>query len=254
MVKTLYYSLKQKLSIWKTLRFNFHYFPLKEAIRIPVYIYRGVRLKSMKGCIDLDFPDIRTGSIRIGKEYYGFQNRHHQTIWEQLGGTVIFGNRITIGKGTFITIGRFGTLRFGNRLIIGGNDKIICKKLISIGDFTRIAWDVEIIDTDFHHTINTIFKTANCVEKPILLGTHNWVGFGCTILKGTVTPEHCIVSAKTILKNDYSEAGENILLSQDTPAKVMAKYIQFDDTHVVESSEWEDIDKLINLRNKRRAI
>jgi acetyltransferase-like isoleucine patch superfamily enzyme len=254
LVRTLLYPLLKKLSIWKTIRFNVHYFPLKVAVRLPVFVYWGVRLQRMKGSIELDFHHIRPGSVQIGKESYGFQTRYHQTIWEQLGGTVIFGESVRIGKGTFITIGRFGLVRFGNHVIMGGNDKVICKKSISIGDHSMIAWDVELIDTDFHHTVNTVFKTVNCVEKPIVIGNHNWLGFGSTMLKGTVTSDHCIVAAKTVLKSDYSEAGENIILSQETSAKVVAKYIQFDETHVVESSEWEDIDKLINLRNKRRAI
>ena len=130
LMRILFYPLYRKLSIWKTLRFNFHYFPLKMAIRLPVFIHWGVRLKSMKGCIDLNFPAIRPGSVRIGKASYGFQTRYHPTIWEQLGGTVIFGNGTRIGKGTFISVGRFGLLRFGNQVKMGGNDNIICKKSI----------------------------------------------------------------------------------------------------------------------------
>jgi hypothetical protein len=62
------------------------------------------------------------------------------------------------------------------------------------------------------------------------------------------------VAAKTILKEDFSEAGENIILGHDQGAKVIARYIQFDEKHLVESSEWEEIDNLVNLRNKRRAM
>jgi hypothetical protein len=85
-----------------------------------------------------------------------------------------------------------------------------------------------------------------------MIGSNNWLGIGSTILKGTVTPDYCIVAAKTTLKDDYSDAGESIILSLETSAKVTAKYIRFDKNHVVESSEWEEIDNLINVRNKRR--
>jgi acetyltransferase-like isoleucine patch superfamily enzyme len=117
-----------------------------------------------------------------------------------------------------------------------------------------VAWDVQIVDTDFHHTINTIFNTMNCVEKPIVIGDHNWLGFGSSILKGTVTPNHCIVAANTTLKNDYSDVGENIVLGHEASAKVTAKYIRFDEKLSVEP--WIDIefDNLIKLRNKRKAM
>jgi acetyltransferase-like isoleucine patch superfamily enzyme len=253
-IRVLFYPLTHHLSLLKTLYFNFRYFPAHVAVRLPVFIYRGVRLESTKGWIELDMQVVTTGCIGIGKKSYGFQTGQQKTIWEQRGGTVIFGNRVKIGKGSFISVGRFGMLRLGNQVHFGGNMKLICNKSITIRDHTMIAWDVQIIDTDFHRTVNTIFRTNNCVEKPIEIGKHNWLGFGSTILKGTVTPDYCIVAAKTILKEDFSEAGENIILGHDQGAKVIARYIQFDDKHLVESSEWEEIDNLVNLRNKRRAM
>lgn len=251
--KALFYPLTHGLSVIHTAFFNIKYFPFSVAVKLPVFIYRGVRLKCTKGNIELNFQTIEPGCIRIGKESYGFQTRHHPTIWEHKGGTVILGKEIKIGKGTFISVGRFGMLRFGNHIHFGGNTKIICNKSITIGDHTMVAWDVQIIDTDFHNTINTVFNTMNVVEKPIMIGRYNWLGFGSTIIKGTVTPDYCIVAAKTTLKDDYSDAGENIILSLETSAKVTAKYIRFDKNHVVESSEWEEIDNLINVRNKRRT-
>lgn len=38
-----------QLSILKTLRFNFYYFPLKQAIVFPIFIYKGVELYRMRG-------------------------------------------------------------------------------------------------------------------------------------------------------------------------------------------------------------
>ncbi len=249
----LFYPLTHRISVIRTVFFNLNYFPISVAVKFPVFIYRGVRLKCTKGCIELNIQTIKPGCIRIGKASYGFQTRQHPTIWEQKGGTVIFGKEINIGKGTFISVGRFGMLRFGNYIGFGGNMKMICNKSITIGDQTMAALDVQIIDTDFHSTINMVFNTMNIVEKPIIIGRYNWLGIGSTLLKGTVTPDYCIVAAKTILKNDYSDAGENIILSLETTAKVIAKYIRFDKDHVVESSDWEEIDNLINLRNKRKA-
>lgn len=38
-----------RISIFKTLRFNFHYFKFTEALKIPVLVYKGVELYNMRG-------------------------------------------------------------------------------------------------------------------------------------------------------------------------------------------------------------
>lgn len=224
----LIYLLKYNVSVVKTLYFNLNYFPLKIAARFPVVIYRGTRLKSLKGKVELDFFPVKPGAVQIGRKRYGFHTRHHVTVWEQQGGTVIFGKNIVIGKGTFFMIGEHANLKFGHDISFGGNDKLICKKSVEIGNRTVAAWDVQITDTDFHPTVNTVFNTVNCAEKPIRIGNHNWLGFGSAILKGSVTPDNCIVAANTTIRQDHSSDGKNIVLGQEPDAKVTAKYVRFD--------------------------
>ncbi|MGW8314788.1 MAG: hypothetical protein ACWGNV_04240 [Bacteroidales bacterium] len=254
LVRALHYPLTQRLSLIRSLYFNLNYFPFKVAIKLPVFIYRGVKLKKMNGRIHLNFEQIEPGSIRIGKYNYGFHSRQHQTIWEQKGGTVIFGKEIRMGKGTFISVGKNACLKFGNTVNLGGNDKIICNQFITIGSNTMAAWDVQIIDTDFHRTLNTVFKTHTNAERPIVIGNHNWLGFGCTVLKGTVTPNRCIVAANTTLRSDFSNEGENIVLGQDQTAKVTAKYISFEENPTEDADEEGIFDVVVRMRNKRKAI
>lgn len=252
--RTLHYPFTQRLSLIRSLYFNLNYFPFKMAIRLPVFIYRGVRLKSMKGRIHLNFQKIEPGSIRIGKHNYGFHTRYHQTIWEQKGGTVILGQDTRFAKGTFISVGKNACLKIGNNVNLGGNDKIICNQFITLGSHTMVAWDVQIVDTDFHRTLNTVFKTATSAERPIVIGEHNWLGFGCTILKGTVTPNRCIIAANTTLRSDFSGEGENIVLGQDVTAKVTAKYISFEEQPTEDADEEGIFDVVVRMRNKRKAM
>jgi acetyltransferase-like isoleucine patch superfamily enzyme len=253
-LRALFYPLTHRLSLIRSLYFNFTYFPFRVAIQLPVFVYRGVRFNSTRGKIFLDFRKIEPGCIRIGKKSYGFHSRYHRTIWEHNGGVILFGQQVKIGKGTFISVGANGFLRFGNYVKLGGNDMVICNRSIHLGDHTLVAWDVRIIDTDFHRTVNTVFRTSNCVEKPITVGEYNWLGFGCVILKGTVTPNRCIVSASTTLRNDYSKAGENIVLGQEESAKVTAKYIHFEEDPSEDADVESLFDNVINLRNKKRAM
>jgi len=247
----LTYPFKYHISVIKTLHFNLNYFPLRIAARLPVIIYRGVRFESMKGRVELDFSPVRAGAVQIGKKRYGFHTKHHTTIWEQRGGTVIFGNKILIGKGTFLMTGEDAVLRFGHDVGFGGNDRVICRKSVVIGSHTVAAWDVQISDTDFHPTINTVFNTVNCAEKPIVIGDHNWLGFGSTILKGSVTPNHCIVAANTTIRHDHSSDGENIVLGHEPDAKVTAKYVRFDMTPVSDDKGKQRPDPGIDLQEKR---
>jgi acetyltransferase-like isoleucine patch superfamily enzyme len=226
--KILNLIFKNDVSIFRTIFFNFHYFPFSDAIRFPIILYKSVRLKKTKGQIIIDTLPIKPGMVHIGIENYGFHLKHDNTIWEQNGGTVIFEDGIIIGKGNFISIGENATLRVDQKTHFGGNSKIICLKSITIKAYTQIAWDVQIIDTDFHPTINVITKGKSCETKPIIIGNNNWLCFGCTVLKGTITPNYCIVAAKTLISGNYSNEGENIVIDGENNAKVVVRNIRAD--------------------------
>lgn len=54
-----------KINLWKTVYFNFHYFPFKTAVRMPVFIYKRTLLYKMGGDILIDAP-VRTGMMKFG--------------------------------------------------------------------------------------------------------------------------------------------------------------------------------------------
>jgi acetyltransferase-like isoleucine patch superfamily enzyme len=220
--------LKKNISIWRTLYFNFHYFSFSTAIKFPILIYSSVRFNKTLGKIIIESECIKTAMIHIGYKSYGFSRKHDHVLWEQFGGTVIFEGSVFVGKGTFIHIGEDAELRFGNNTCFGGNDKIICDKAITIKEDTKVAWDVQIIDTDFRATFNTVTKSWNCFKKDIIIGNNNWLCFGSTILKGTVTPNNCIVGSNSIINKDLSAYGENIVIGMESNVKVLTKYISWD--------------------------
>ena len=172
--------------------------------------------------------------IHIGKNHYGFQQRNMHTIWEHKGGKIIFDNNVILGQGTSVTVGKEAELKLGKSTHFGGYVRIICQESITIKESTIVAWDVQIVDTDFGQTINTIIKSKNRMTKPIVIGKRNWLGFGCTILKGSVTPDNCIVKAKSLIDKDFSESGENIVLGSENNVKVLAKYISWDHSAAIE--------------------
>ncbi|MEZ5071843.1 MAG: acyltransferase [Bacteroidales bacterium] len=223
----LSFLFTERLSFFKTLVFNLNYFPLRQALRFPVIVHRNVSLLKMKGRVVVNLSEEDPGRVRLGRRRYGFQGRSHRTVWEVKGGTVEFGNDVVLGQGTFLSVGKRGHLKFGDRVSVGGNGKIICRCTVEIGADTMTAWDVQILDTDFHPTVNTVFHTFNEVEKPVRIGRMNWLCMGATILKGTRTPDGCIVGANTTLTRDHSKDGSNILLDYEEPV-VAARHICFD--------------------------
>ena len=91
-------SLKTILNVnlIKTLYFNFHYFPVKIAIKLPVFIYWKTDLFKMGGSIQLE--NIRTGMVKLGPHYLGIKDyMYSRTMWD-VSGKVIFCGRANIGQ------------------------------------------------------------------------------------------------------------------------------------------------------------
>ena len=71
----------------------------------------------------------------------------------------------------------------------------------------------------WHQTINLNSGAKNNITRLIRISPNNWVGFNCVILKGTETPDFCIVSSNSLLNNRYENLPINTLLA-GSPAKL----------------------------------
>lgn len=65
MRKSIYFRLCGLRHLISSIRFNFHYFSLKSAVKLPVMFYSPVKLREMKGKIVLDSP-VRHSMVSIG--------------------------------------------------------------------------------------------------------------------------------------------------------------------------------------------
>ena len=187
----------------KTIYFNFHYFPIKIAIKLPVLFLTRVRLVEMGGSVKLN-GKIRTGMVLYG----GHGNCHYEhtatgAVWANRGGVCVFSDYNSFCKGISIEIGRFGHLEFGENVYFGPVVRLSCFDHISIGANSRVAWENIIMDTDFHATINTETNQRSPLTKPIIIGKNNWIGTRSMVLKGTQTPDFCIASARSMLNKKY---------------------------------------------------
>ena len=81
--------LQELRYIVPTLYFNFHYLPFRQAIRLPIVLYKPHLLKC-KGTIRLEPEDgrIRHGMIRLGFHQVSLYPNNGFT-WENLGGVIL---------------------------------------------------------------------------------------------------------------------------------------------------------------------
>lgn len=200
------------LSLPKTLRFSLHYFPLKTALKLPVFVSHRTFLRELHGKIMLP-EKVNTAMIKIGFGDVGhYDRKRSRSIW-QVSGTVAFGGKASIGHGSKLSVR--GNLTLGADFNMTAESTIVCAHQISFGNDCLLSWDILIMDTDEHPIINQDGIRTN-PDKPILVGNHVWIGCKCTLLKGTEIPNNAIVAAGTLLTSAFS--GENQVIGGNPPA------------------------------------
>ena len=82
------------IGIFKTIRFNFKYFNFKTAVKLPVFISRRVKFKSLKGDVVLE-GNIRTGMVKFG--FGGSGTASYMPIVFENRGTIFMSAGIGLG-------------------------------------------------------------------------------------------------------------------------------------------------------------
>lgn len=199
------------LSLPKTLRFNLHYFPLKTALRLPVFVSHRTFLRELHGKIMLP-EKVNTAMIKIGFGDVGhYDRKRSRSIW-QVSGTVAFGGKASIGHGSKLSVR--GNLTLGADFNMTAESTIVCAHQISFGKDCLLSWDILIMDTDEHPIYNQEGIRTN-PDKPIIVGNHVWIGCKCMLLKGTEIPNNTVVAAGTLLTSAFS--GKNQIVGGNPP-------------------------------------
>ena len=235
-------------SIPKTLRFNFHYFPLKTALKLPVVVSHRTFLRELHGKVELP-EKIDTAMVKIGFGDVGhYDRKRSRGIW-QVSGTVSFGGKASIGHGSKLSVR--GHLSLGADFNMTAESTIVCAKEIRFGRDCLVSWDVLVMDTDEHPLFNLRNNLGSHVgretagretrdfglvpspevpspasnnsenerinpDKAILVGDHVWMGCKCVLLKGAEVPSNTVLAAGTLLKSAF--AGENQVIGGNPPS------------------------------------
>ena len=219
------YVLFFRSRLFSTIKINFKMLPFNQAIHFPIVVYSKTNFRSLKGkieikgCLDFDM-------ISIGQQGYVATTKPVSN-WT-IEGTIVFYGCTAFYQGTYLLVAKDAILTFGNvkssdnfgksSITIGSNTKIMCFESITIGEFARIPWDVQLIDTSFHYIENS-FGEAQSLTKPIVIGDWVWIGNRSTISRGAVIPNNSVVCSNSMVNKDLSLYGEHCMFAGSPAVK-----------------------------------
>lgn len=186
--------------IFQTVYFNFHHLPFKQAIFLPIILYKP-QLVSTKGKIIIDggaFP----GMIKLG--LHGVSIYKNNGIMIQNNGCIVFKGQCNIGSGAKLSVGKGAVLTFSDYFSSTAEMKIVCSNRITFGRNVLIGWECIFMDTNFHELMTIDGKPYGNVSEPIRIGNKCWFAFRNVIMPGTIVPDGCVVASNSLLNKDYS--------------------------------------------------
>lgn len=219
-----------RLSIWRTLYFNFRTLPFSTAIKLPVFIYGPVRLFILIGKVKFENTEIRRGMVKIGVNGDSFSLFDHSGYIQLASSNslLIFEGPCRIALNSKIRVCG-GTLRLGRFTRIGSNAKVICNGgNITIKEFTGVTFECVVMNSSFHYTYNEKLGAYQNRTIDITIGAYNWIGNRSTIYAGAITPDFAVIGSCSFVNKDFSklESENKGVLLAGTPAKYITSGIR----------------------------
>jgi acetyltransferase-like isoleucine patch superfamily enzyme len=125
-------------------------------------------------------------------------------------------------------------IEIGEFTSLGDRTEIHCGKLVRIGNFVLISWDVNILEYDYHAP-----GGGQAIPAPIIIEDEVWVGAKAIILKGVTIGKGSIIGAGAVVTKDvppYSFAAGN-------PARIIRKVSSW-------KGSFPDVDKSESKNNE----
>jgi acetyltransferase-like isoleucine patch superfamily enzyme len=152
--------------------------------------------------------------------YVGFVARGMAPIIElQQGATLIIEGGVRVGDGAKILIGPGARVTIGDDTHFDGDSCLISAISVSIGEGCAVAWQVLIMDTDFHR-----IDGRASADAPVRIGNRVWIGAGAKILKGVSIGDGAVIAAGAIVTRDVPAGA----LVAGNPAQVIREGVTWD--------------------------
>lgn len=176
------------LSLPGSVAFCLRYLPLRQALRMPIFVSYTVARSRRGGKVRIEGP-IRTGMITIGLGWAPlFDWRRSRGVWD-VPGEVVFEGPAEILHGTKLSVA--GRLVLGRNVFVNAESCISATREIVVGADTMIAWHTLIMDSDAHSI------GGQDPGEPVSIGERVLIGARATVLKGARLPSGTIVAASS---------------------------------------------------------
>lgn len=162
-----------------------------------------------------------TGRLNLGDSptHVGYVARGMAaTIELQSGATLVCEGTVRVGDGTRILVGPGASARIGDGSYFSGDTRLVCAQEVSIGSDCAIAWDVLIMDADFHR-----IEGGGGQDAPVRIGDEVWVGAGARILKGVTIGDGAVIGAGAVVTRDVPTRA----LAVGNPAAVVREGVRW---------------------------
>lgn len=221
----LYYSLYIVRTLWVhwfnplyTLYFNFIFFPFRQAIRLPVFVYGLPRLFAQTGhlkCIGDCYP----GMVRLNCTIGGAPQYSGGNIELNLWGDIIFRGKCMIGSGSKLAVS--GLLDLGKDTKVMDCCNITAETVVRIGAQSWIVHRCQVLDSNYHYMADFKHGVVKKMARPITIGDYCWVCNSSTVTGGAVIPNKTIVASNSLVNKDMSYIPEESIIG-GMPAKLVA--------------------------------
>ncbi len=225
-VKKIHKNIPVLRSILTTIWFNFHYLPFRQAIKLPILLYKP-KLIQCDGKIILKRP-AKYGMIRLGFHVTSIYPNTGIT-WENKGGTVRFNGHASIGNDSYLSFGRKTTVEFGDDFISSAGLKLISYREMKFGNHTSLGWEVLIMDTNFHPLFDLNKKVYKKASGSISIGEYNWFGTQCKIMHSVHTPDRCIFGMGSVVTRNCEM--KSYCVMGGNPVKILSENVIRDYDH-----------------------
>lgn len=203
--------------LW-SIYFNFHYLPWKQAVKLPILLYKP-RLLKCKGKVYIESEHIYMGMVILGKNTVSIYPNTGVT-WE-CDGEVVFEGSGYMGNASSVSVSATGHVRFGSGFYASTSLKLVSYCGVRFGQDVHVGWDCMVMDTDFHKMVSCKDGKPGKGYGKVEIGRQNWLGMKCCVLKNTRTPDYCTVSASSLLNRSYLDIPPYSVIGHDV--KVVLK-------------------------------
>ena len=114
-----------------------------------------------------------------------------------------------------------GEVVIGNNVIIGKYTTIQAQSSVTIEDDVLLASKIQFItNTHVYENPNTPIKYQNNISKPIVVKKGAWIGINCTILSGVTIGTNSVVGAGSVVNRDIPD----YCIVAGAPARIIKRY------------------------------